>query len=65
MYYSTKEMKIKKIKKKLNKKPACRAMKMFPCKGKPTINFPWPNYIYRNTNCNTKLIVLTISVPND
>jgi hypothetical protein len=27
MNYSTKEMKIK----KLNKKPACQAMKIFPC----------------------------------
>ena len=40
MYYSTKEMKIDI--KKLNKKPACQAMKIFPCWGKTTINFPWP-----------------------
>ena len=39
MYYSSKEMKIK----KKIKKPARRVMKMFPCQRKPTINFPWPN----------------------
>ena len=43
MYYSTKEMKKKKKKKLKACLPPCRPMKISPCYGKPTINFPWPD----------------------